>query len=173
MSTNFNTYNGIKAQRMNIADLEVGQTLVRLIRPKDHWDKTSEIRTTEYTVKKVLKTRLVLESKEPYGTQQKIHELRLVVEQSKWSIRAGEVTTAAEGTSNSYNRTSYEFATVDEPAIQQLIDARAASVAAHRVETNAKNAIAEIARNLGHDLESIDKTIEALTALRNQMASGE
>ncbi|UAJ16143.1 hypothetical protein SEA_TINYMINY_52 [Microbacterium phage TinyMiny] len=171
MSVNFNTYNGIKSERMHRDQLVVGQTLVRLVRPTSGWDKTTPIRTVEYTIKKILKTRLVLESVLPQGHAQVKHELRLLIENSSWSLRNGEITDKSEGNASSYSRTHYEFATAGDPAIEELIAARAEIIAEEKVKTEASNAVREIAATLHPNLESIDAAIEALTALRNQMAA--
>lgn len=171
MSVNFNTFNGIKSERMNIDELSVGQTLVRIIRPSNGWDKTSSIRTAEYTVKKILKTRLVLESVLPQGHAQVKHEVRLIVDTKSWSLRNGEITDTAEGTTGSYSRTQYEFATAGDLVIEELISRREQIIKEAKVEAEAKAAIKEIADKLYYNLESVDAAIEALTALREQMAA--
>ena len=174
MSVNFNLYGdqAIGVKRMNIADLEVGQTLIRLFRPRNHWGvNLGEFRTAEYTVKKVLKTRLVLEP-----TDNPSNELRLLVDQKKWSIRCGDVTTDREGNSQSYSRDSYEFATADETELIESIRKHYADAKAELEERNAlKTAIAEVRHELdgNADLAKIDAAIEALTKLRERMTSAE
>src|SRR5205085_1023535 len=98
MSINFNAY-GIKSSNMNIRNLEVGQKVIRIIRP-ERYDSLKAIRTVEYIITKVLKTRLVLETTEkreipslPGQFTTAKHEVRLLVDQSSWKSveRRGEV----------------------------------------------------------------------------------
>lgn len=166
MSINFNLY-GDQAKgtkRMNIADLEVGQTLIRIFRPRQHFGTVlGEFKTAEYTVKKVLKTRLVLEP-----TDNPSKELRLLVETTKWSIRVGDVKTDIEGKSQSWNREPFEFATEDETELIESIRKHHADAKAEQETKNAaKAAVADIRRNLDYpSIEKIDAAIEALQALR-------
>lgn len=163
MSINFNAY-GIKSNDMNIKDLEVGQKLIRIIRPR-HFDSYEEVRTAEYTITKILKTRVVVAPVD--GGK----ELRLLTEQGKWSMRTGDVKTDIEGSTRDWNRTSYEFATEDEAElIAQIIAARDAQVAEKRVKDAARAKVREIAGQLHPNLDSVDAAIEALTALRAQLA---
>lgn len=161
MSVNFNTY-GVRADRMNIADLEVGQTLIRVIRP-EAYDRRTDVRTEEYKVKKILKTRLVVELNGK--------EVRLIVDQNKWSLRNGDVTDVIEGTSDSYSRVPFNLATVGEPVIEKIIEDRAVAVAARKARESASQAVKVIASSMEPTLESVEKAIEALTALRDQMKS--
>ncbi len=161
MSINFNSF---KTNDMNINDLEVGQKLVRIMRPR-HYDSYEEVRTAEYTITKILKTRVVVAPVD--GGK----ELRLLTEQSKWSTRTGNVKTDIEGSTQGWNRTSYEFATEDETElIAQIIARRAAQVAEKKVKDAARAKVREIAGQLHPNLASVDAAIEALTALRAQLA---
>ncbi len=163
MSINFNAF-GFKTPDMNIKDLEVGQKLIRIIRPR-HYDSYDEVRTAEYTITKILKTRVVVAPVD--GGK----ELRLLTEQSKGSLRTGNVKTDIEGSTQGWNRTSYEFATEDETElIAQIIARRAAQVAEKKVKDAARAKVREIAGQLHPNLASVDAAIEALTALRAQLA---
>ena len=167
MSINFNAY-GFKSNDMNIADLEVGQTLIRVIRPR-HYDSYEEVRTVEYTITKVLKTRVVVE---PTDNPEGKGELRLLTDQSKWSFRLGQVKTDVEGSTQGYSRPAYEFATTDEQElIDQIIAHRAAQVAEKKVRNEAAATVRQIASTMHPTIESIDETIAALQALRAQMSA--
>ncbi len=163
MSINFNAY-GFKSNDMNMNDLEVGQKLVRILRPR-YYNSYDEVRTADYKIVKILKTRVVVAPVDGGS------ELRLLTEQGKWAFRPGTVKTDIEGSTKDWNRVSYEFATEDEAElIAQIIAKRAEEVAEKRTKDAAKAAVADIARQLHPELESIDKAIAALTALRTQMA---
>ena len=163
MSINFNAY-GFKTNDMNMNDLEVGQKLVRIIRPR-YYDSYYEVRTAEYTIVKILKTRVVVAPVDGGS------ELRLLTEQGKWAFRPGTVKTDIEGSTQGWNQASYEFATEDEAElIAQIIAHRAAQVAEKKVKDAARAKVREIAGQLHPDLASVDAAIEALTALRAQLA---
>jgi len=170
MATNFSIYN-TRTERLNVADLEVGQTLIRVNRPESRFGTlTGKFSTEEYTVVKVLKTRLVLESKEVRpalrpGLEPKKHEIRLLVESSKWSIRNGEVTATKEGDSGHYNVTSYDFATVDEPVIEQLRNDYEERMQAQKIKNEARAAIDAIKGQLHPNLDSVLEAMSALGAL--------
>lgn len=122
MSTNFNIYQAnTKRVAMNVADLEVGQTLVRIFRPRQHFGTTiGDFKTAEYKVKAILKTRLVLEAVDAGVNGSKV-ELRMLLENSRYSSwRNGEVKTDREGGTSSYSRKPYEFATAGDPIIEEL-----------------------------------------------------
>ena len=161
MAINFNAY-GFKSNDMNIATLEVGQKLIRVIRPR-HYDSFDEVRTAEYTITKVLKTRVVV-------ADESGKELRLLTEQSQWSSRKGDVKTDVEGSTQGWNRASYEFATEDEAdLIAEIIAHRAAQVAEKRVKAEAAATVRQIASTLHPDLASVEAAIVALQALAAQM----
>ena len=169
MATNFNVYNP-RTVRINVEDLEVGQTLVRIVRPKSHFGTISgSFSTTEYIVKKVLKTRVVLESKDAivhrHGQEPQKHEVRLVVETGKWSVRVGELKNIAEGQGNSYNPAEYNFATHDDPIIEQLRTEYAARAQEQKIKADARVAIDKITGKLHPDLESVLEAMSALGAL--------
>lgn len=167
MTANFATYG--TTERMLAGDLEEGQTLIRIFQPTVHWGTTlGKFSTLEYEVVKVLKTRLVLKSKDAA----KPHEIRLVIDNKKWSIREGEITTIKEGSANDWNRTAYEFATVGDPIIEELRAKWEARAAEQEARNAAKEAVAEVRHALDGtpDLEKIDLAIEKLTALRARFA---
>lgn len=163
MSINFNAH-GYKTNDMNIKDLEVGQKLIRVIRPL-RYDSYDEVRTAEYTITKILKTRVVV------ATVDGGKELRLLTKQGKWEYRTGDVKTDIEGSTQGWSRPAYEFATEDETdLIARIIADRAAVVAAKKVKDAARAKVREIAGQLHPNLASVDAAIEALTALRAQLA---
>jgi hypothetical protein len=164
MSINFNFY-GVKTNDMNIADLIEGQTITRIYTPTTHWgDLSGEFRTEDYTVVKVLKTRLVLE-RQADGT-----ELRMIVDQKKWSIRSGEVTTDREGNSQGYGRTAIQLATEDEPVIEQMRQHWNSRVQEQKDQREAQAAIAAIKDNLKYaDLEHVEAAIQALQVLADNL----
>lgn len=169
MSINFTAY-GIKSSDMNAKDLEVGQTLIRIIRPRDEY---SEYKVELYTVKKILKTRLVMEAVEPDVRGNK-HELRLIVETSSWSIRTGAITTKREGDRDNYRAPEFEFATLDESAlVDNLVQERKNQLAKRRAVNEARGTIREISAKINPSVVSLDEAIEALTALRDQIAETE
>ena len=167
MSINFNAY-GIKSNDMSIDDLEVGQTLIRILRPK-HYDSMTPIKTVEYTIVKVLKTRLVVES-----TDNPSRQLRLIVDQKKWSFRNNMVTTDIEGNTSSWNREPFEFATEDEqPLIDEIIAHRNERIAEAVEKNELIEAIAQVRHELhgNPDLAKVDAAIAALTKLRAKFAA--
>ena len=169
MSINFNAY-GIKSNDMASTDLKVGQTLIRILRPQ-HYDSLTPIKTAEYTVVKVLKTRVVVEP-----TDNPDKQLRLVVDQRKWSIRPNMVTTDIEGSTQGWSRASYEFATEDESElIAQMIANRDEQIAEKVEENELVEAIAQVRHELHGraNLAKVDAAIEALTKLRDRIASAE
>lgn len=172
MSINFNTYGtqAGKYERMSLSNLEVGQKIVRIYRPRYHFGTAlGEFRTANYTVKKVLKTRLVLEDENG-------KELRMLTEQGSWSLRLGEVKTDREGAANGWNREPIELATADETElIASLAKHYADEKAAEEERKQLKQAIAEVRHELdgNADLAKIDAAIEALTKLRNRMAQAQ
>jgi hypothetical protein len=160
---NFNAY-GFKSQDMTSDRLEVGQKLIRIMRPR-RYESYDEITTAEYTIVKILKTRVVVEPTENPASQ-----LRLIVDQRKWSIRQNEVTTDIEGSRDGWNRPSYEFATEDEAElIAQIIEHRAAQVRELKVRNEAAATVRQIASTLHPNLESVEAAIVALQALAAQM----
>ena len=161
MAINFNAY-GFKSNDMNIANLEVGQKLIRVIRPS-RYDSYDAVRTADYTITKILKTRVVV-------ADEKGNELRLLTEQSKWSSRIGDVKTDIEGSTQGWNRASYEFATEDEAElIAQIVAHRAAQLEERRVKNEAAASVREVASQLHPNLESIEAAIVKLQALAAQM----
>jgi hypothetical protein len=171
MSINFSLYGDLasfKADRMSTSNLEVGQKVVRIHRPRVHFGTVlGEFRTSELTVKKILKTRVVFEKADG-------RELRMLVETGAWTLRAGEVKTDEEGNTQSWNREPVELATADEVEIIEAIRQNYADRKAEQDERNAlKEAIAEVRHELdgNADLAKIDAAIEALTKLRNKIAA--
>jgi hypothetical protein len=164
MSINFSFY-GVKTNDMFAADLIPGQILTRIYTPTTHWgDLSGEFKTEDYTVVKVLKSRLVLE-RQADGT-----EVRIILNTSKYSTRNGEVTTDREGNSQSYNRTPYQFATEDEPVIEQLRQHWNGRLQEQTDKRAAAAAIAEIKNNLNHaNLEQVEAAIQALQVLADNL----
>ena len=166
MSTNFSVYYE-KLQPMRTSDLTVGDTVIRVIRPRNDWD---EFRTIEYVVKKVLTTRVVFEAKGETGTTGRKHEVRLIVNTSKWSSNKGAVTSGIEGGSDSWNRSSYDFVTADETdLLERLRKMYAARNKAHQTKQAATAAIRDISGKLNPNLESVEAAIVALQELAAQM----
>lgn len=115
-----NNYPTPGTRRMNTADLTVGQTLVQT----HSYGYGSHYSFTDWTVAKILKTRLVLSRDilNEEGEVIRTIEFRLVVTYSKrWPYSNGEVTTHLEGESNNYGRGVTLF-TADDPALQGLRD---------------------------------------------------
>lgn len=169
MSINFNAY-GIKSNDMNIRNLEAGQKLIRIIRPR-YRDEVTPVNTVEYVIKKVLKTRLVVAS-----TLDESQELRLIVDQSSWKMadRRGGVTTTREGDSNSYSQTSFEFATEDEQElIDQIVANRVAQIEAAKIKRDAHQAVLAIKDRMHPDLESVEAAIAALQALADTLRAAQ
>lgn len=176
MAINFNAY-GIKSNDMNIKNLEVGQKLIRIYRPQ-RFDSLEVIKTEEYVITKVLKTRLVVETVQGKlipslpGQRGPKQTLRLLVDQSSWKSaeRRGDVSATLEGTSDSYNRQAVEFATVDEqPLIDQITAQRAEIVEAKKIKNDAAMAVRKIASEMHPDLESVEAAIQALQALADTL----
>ena len=172
MSINFNLYGDQvrKTERMSIHNLEVGQKVIRLHRPKIHFGTAlGEFKTSEYTVKKVLKTRLVLESAQGV-------ELRMLVETGSWSMRVGDIKTDQEGASDSWNRLPIELATEDEAELIESIRKHYADEKQKQDDRNAAKVAVEAVRNdLGGypSLDKVEAAIQALQALADQLRGAE
>lgn len=168
MSTNFYTHNR-KNVAMNVKDLEVGQTLVRIYRPKMHWGTPlGEFKTAEYKVKAILKTRLVLESVEVGEVLGKKHQLRMLLETSKYSTWiAGNVKTDREGDTHSWSREPIELATADDPVIEELREHYTQVKQEHEDRNAAKAAVDEVRQILDGtpNLEKVESAIQALQVI--------
>lgn len=175
MSTNFDIYS-IGAQQyyadMKASDLHIGQTLYRLITPSSGWDKTTPFKVVEYTVENVLKTRVVLKSVEPRGTQGKQHELRLIVNSSKYSMFQGAVTVRREGDPSSYRSTAFQFFTEDSRhLVDRMIEQRDKDIASANAERDAQEALKKIIGHLRPTLESVEEAMQALGVLADDLRS--
>lgn len=160
---NFSIYNPKRSNDMDAANLEVGQKLVRLVEGSSEY---SEHRLAEYTVAKVLKTRLVLTSAEG-------NELRILVKNSKWSYENGKVTTDREGDMDSYRRTAFKFATEDDrELLEGMVANRAKSIAVHQNRIAARNAVAPITNSRFYDLDAVEAAIAALQTVAADIKAG-
>lgn len=175
MTTNFRRYGeNNKSIAMRAEDLSVGEVVVHLHTPKYHFgDIMGKFETTKYIVKKVLKTRVVLESQDAilrrHGEEPKKHEVRLLVENSKYTIRAGEVTGTIEGTSDNWRRDSFDIATEGDPIIEQQRKYWTEKLEDQKIKREAKAAIDKIKGNLNPDLESVLEAMSALGALADTL----
>lgn len=167
MTTNFRftSPEANATDNMMASDLEVGQKLIRVITPSYSFgDISGTFRTVEYEVKKVLKTRVVLE---PTGA--KAQSLRLIVESGKWAFRGDRVTTTQEGSSDNYRREEYKFATVGDPVIEVMRKHFEGQLKEQETKRAARAAIDKIKGSMHYDLESVEETIKALQELADQM----
>ena len=156
---NFRIYSSnTKYADMNIKNLEVGQTLYRLV--EDRYNVTAS-KIVTYTISKILKTRLVL-------VNENGEELRLLVENSKYSsYRNGDVTDTREGTSDNYRRTSYRFATEDDKGILEgMVSASARETERKHNRIDARNKVQAFS---DRNLESIEAAIQALQVLADDL----
>lgn len=175
MTTNFRftSPEANATDNMMASDLEVGQKLIRVITPSYSFgDISGTFRTVEYEVKKVLKTRVVLEPTEALSTnvgKVKAQSLRLIVESGKWAFRGDRVTTAQEGTSDNYRREEYKFATVGDPVIEVMRKHFEGQLKEQETKRAARAAIDKIKGSMHYDLESVEETIKALQELADQM----
>jgi hypothetical protein len=155
---NFSIHNGPSAD-MNVANLEVGQTLVRLIEGNEY----NPFRKADYTITKLLKSRLVVQDDEG-------REIRIIVQNN---YRAGEVTTTKEGEANNWRATAWKFATKnDEHVVDAAIQRRAEVLAAKEVKNQAWIAIKEITGSMHPTVESVEAAIEKLQALATSLKEG-
>ena len=161
MSSNFTIY-GRKADPMNIADLEVGQTLVEAEFGRGVW------RETKWTIAKLLKTRLVLTSTYNRHTREgvvaQVVTKRMLVTQDKyWDDACGRVQTNAEG-DGTYARQTYLW-TENDPALAELRDEyRAAAIL--QTAKNKAHAATSVLRG-GLTIEAAHEAIVALEAYIN------
>lgn len=157
MSSNYNnSYSHTQAGKLIAADLNVGDTLIRA-----DWNYNNPaITETEWTVAKVLKSRLVLTRTRHDGV---LVTVRVLVTNSKsYTYRNGEVETSLEGDGDSWRRSSFYLFTPDEP---QLADIRSA-IAIAKDQRDAKNAAhraLEVFKS-SMSIENAEATIVALQA---------
>jgi len=157
---NFTSHvNGQAYNNMNAADLSVGDKLVRIITPR--YGSVDSVRLVELTVKKVLKSRLVVETAKGV-------EYRLLLDTSKYSFRTGEVKNRLEGQSE-WNRESFDIATAGDPIIEAIVAAHEATAGKKRIRVAAGRAVAAIAQTRYPELAKVEAAIEALQALATQM----
>jgi hypothetical protein len=154
---NFTQYPDIY-RNMNVKDLEVGQTLLRLY--EGRYDSMPH-KIIEYKITKILKTRIVLA--DPNIPD---NEVRILVNGAN-SYPAGEVQTKREGDTSFYDP-AYKFTTEDErPLLEKIVARRQKSVDFIKVKGTARAAVADYKE---YDLESIDAAILALQALRDAVS---
>lgn len=155
MSSNCIDYDR-KSGRMKIEDLAVGQTLIRVY--SSTWRASSVVKLTRWTIKRVLKTRLVITSES--GT-----EVRLLVHD-------GVVSDRREG-QGTWSREYYALYTTDDPGLQDIVD-RARAAKAKRDVEDALRAALEDLQNTSTSLETVeavDAAILSLTAYRDAAIS--
>jgi hypothetical protein len=175
MSINFRIYGRDDIQGrgndMNVNDLIEGQTIIRIYTPNMRWGAVNgQFRTEEYTVAKILKTRLVLERKSDG------QELRMLIETSKYSTwRSGEVKTDREGNTQSYSREAIELATEDEEeAIESLRNFWESRIQEQADLVAAKNAVEGVKKALDGipNLQKVEDAIAALQAIADNLRNG-
>lgn len=135
-----------KPRRLYADDLSEGQTLIAI--DNGRW-ADSPTRLTKYTVKKVLKTRLVLTV--AGGSS----ETRMIVRRDRWTPQ-GEVTRKIEG-QGEYG-SGLTIATEDDPIVEE---ARKRS-ASQQVRSRARQAVLNADKNLNR--ESALAALQALQA---------
>jgi hypothetical protein len=182
MTTNFRRYeeanSTIKSQPMHIDDLVSGQVVVQIHTPQNHYgDVIGRFQTVNYIVKKVLKTRVVLESQDAilrrHGEEPRKHEVRLIVENSKWTIRAGQVTTTIEGEANNWHRTEFKIATEGDPIIEEERKHWTKKLEEQKIKSEAKSAIEKIKNQLNPSLDSVLEAMSALGALADTLRANQ
>lgn len=162
MATNYNPYrtygDGKPAVvRLNVKDIAVGDTLIRA-----DWDyNPGRWSETAYTVTKVLKTRLVIQRTD--GVTGRMHEIRILVDNSNWDHSRGDVSNNYEGMSE-WSRTRYYMFTPDDLELTRLRADTKSAAETSRV-TNAARAAAEHFTVRGeHTVENALAAIAALQA---------
>lgn len=172
MSVNFQTYGeeskGVSS--MNSEDLRVGQVIIRIFRPRQHFGaQLGEMKTVEYVIVKILKTRLVVE---PLDNPSR--SLRIIINQKDKLFGRGDVTNRAEGSNDTWNHDTFDFATEDEEELIVKIEKRYADqkIKSEKVAAR-KDAFARARRDLGWepDLETLDGVISSLKSIRDEMAA--
>ena len=149
---------------LRIEDISVGDTLIQVVRRGNSWGAVGTRTEIEWTVEKVLKTRLVLGRDTTDGrhiTQ------RILVDNSKWAYSRGRVSTRYEGQPE-YSYTSVCLYTPEGPELiedRKDYDVRAEAA---RIKENAQAKLEAFKRSL-----TIENAEEAIVALQEFIANKE
>lgn len=160
MATNYRYgVNNQGRELLKVQDLTVGQELIRA-----DWNyMTGQWRETIFTVKKVLKTRLVIEVKRADGFDVECRVL--VTNDPTWASRHGEVQTRIEGQSE-WDRNSYFLFTTDDPTLAELREDFKVREAARVAKIAAREALETFKREL-----SVENAEATIAALQNYIAT--
>lgn len=150
MSNNLRFY-GTAKEDMFTEDLHVGQTLISADWREHYWDET------EWTVKSVLKSRVVLTRPGRAGDV----VARVLVDNSKWTTRPGRVQNRLEGGSD-WDR-GFNLFTPEDAILHELRRDKKASISKNERRIAARNAADDWTRYTT-DISLAKKAVEFLQA---------
>jgi hypothetical protein len=160
MATNYNPYRRAgdgkpPVVRLNIKDIAVGDTLIRA-----DWDYSpGRWAETEYTVTKVLKTRLVIKSTEPRNGR--LSETRLLVDNGSWAHSKGNVSNNYEGMSE-WSKNRYYMFTPNDLELERLREDTKSAAETSRITNTARAAAEHFTIRGQHTIENAQAAIAAL-----------
>lgn len=166
MSTNTYSHYGIsaKSNRMNTADLTVGQILVR----RNQSRYTDDVDYTNWVIVKILKNRLVIRRE---GAADAARDVRIIVKNSKsYPYSNGEVENGYEGMSQ-WDRNSYHLFTQDDEQLAEYKQRDEATIIRVAAEAKSKAAIAILNEHplYAPTLDELEKAIALLNEHRQYL----